>query len=364
MTKRKVALVSIASGLLISLGFLVGCGGGGNTDGGESSDSTAALAGQNFVPTDSNAGSIELNVDSTSLNIGSISNFSVTVTDVNNTPVPHIKVSCDTEAGLAIIEPNSGSELTGTHGTMSGIVGCESPGSYQMACRLPIGANKRQFVGIHCTGSVPEGFEGFPGAAGGTLGGSSGGVASGDSGVGGSDLSGIRITRIQAVDDGTFTTDTSTLSIDTDYISDCDEDPETVVAEPFFDTVFRIAVKNDSTRAITFTSFNYTISDSDGNGTPFTSSSLSLSETRELKPCTESAEECDNSDDPFLALMFIAKPGSGSDKFFNGSSTAIDSDVDFANVTIRLIGETSEGQEVVITGRTALSFGAFDRCAD
>ncbi|RIL12175.1 MAG: hypothetical protein DCC75_00895, partial [Proteobacteria bacterium] len=190
MAHRRISVIGwlFLIGILALAGY--GCSGGGDTDGGDEN-----FEGTGFVATDDAAGGLTLTVDQTTLSISEVSGFSVDVFDASGDPVAGLEIACDTEQGLAIVEPNTGFELTDSSGHMSGKVGCESPGSYQMACRLPIGGNKRKFETIRCSGDIPTGFSGFPGAAGGTLGVGTGGGGSadqGDGGAGGTDEGGVR----------------------------------------------------------------------------------------------------------------------------------------------------------------------------
>jgi hypothetical protein len=161
MRKRNVALA--VGSFLTAAGLFAGCSGG--TDNPETG---ADFAGTSFVADETTVGSITLEVENRDLAVGDTSSFSVFVRNSSGGPIGQISVSCDTEVGLVIVEPSTGSELTDSWGHMSGIVGCNTPGSFQMACRLPIGANKRKFVTIHCSGDEAGSLTG----AGGGLGGS------------------------------------------------------------------------------------------------------------------------------------------------------------------------------------------------
>ncbi len=149
--------------LLCGLALTIGCG--GNTHGGEEE------FGSSDFPSGTDAtGKVEVRVNDDDMNVGDRSGFHVFVYDGNGAPVQNIQVLCDSELGVAILEPTTGREMTGQFGDISGVIGCASPGSYQFGCRLPLGGNKRQFVTIKCrgTGNAP-----FPGAAGGGIGGGS-----------------------------------------------------------------------------------------------------------------------------------------------------------------------------------------------
>ena len=131
----KLIVAALAGGALFSL---AGCGG---TDGGKAGDET--YDGTSYVDTDDSAGGLTLVVNDTDLNVAGMSGFFVRVVDRNGAAVPNIEIACDTESGLALIEPSTGYEMTDSNGQMSGKVGCELPGSYLIGCRLPVGAGQR-----------------------------------------------------------------------------------------------------------------------------------------------------------------------------------------------------------------------------
>jgi hypothetical protein len=151
---------------------LAGClGGQGSTDGGSGADGD--FQDDIFVSDESTTGGMRLEIAESSIAVGDTSEFLVFVRDEQQQPVPNINVICDSEGGVAILEPSTGYALTNGRGAMSGVIGCEAPGSFQLVCRLSVGANRRQFASVRCTGDTPSDFEGFPGAGGGGLGGGS-----------------------------------------------------------------------------------------------------------------------------------------------------------------------------------------------
>lgn len=332
--------------VVVAIFSLISCRGG--TGGGG-----ADFSGSEFVADDSNAGSLTLNVNNTTIAVGGTSNFNVEVIDASGNPVPQIQVSCDSEIGVAIIEPTVGSELTDEFGNMSGVLGCELPGSFQFACRLPIGVNKRKFASIHCDGDVPVGFVGFPGAAGGGLGGGNGGVDVPDGGgSGGTDLSNIRLSAIQFFDNGTL--DTASLGLDITADSDCNNDGTANDPEPFFDTFVALSILNPASVNVTFTSYNYTVNNADGAGSQFVSQNITFIGQADALTATADGGELTITGVPFAKA-------SGGQKFYAGSSSAITA-VGFKNITFRVSGRTSEGDAVTVTGRTAISIGTFDNC--
>lgn len=333
------------------VGVMAGCT--GDTDGGNTAN--VDYTDSEFIDSDANTGTITLSVDDTDLGIAQTSTFSVNVKNSSGEPVPQLTITCDTEQGVAILEPTSGSEITDQYGSISGVIGCSAPGSFQMACRLPIGANKRKFQTIHCSGSVPAGFGGFTGAAGGGLGGGTGG-SSNDGGDDGS--SAVRVRAIEFLDQGETGVDASgTTSIDVDQGlcgTDCaGAGAASCTAEPFFDTYIKITVINNSNQNIRFTSYRYSIPQATGTGTAtFTSEAIAFISDAEVS--------ADGGETTFVALFLDAiDPGA---KAFHGSSSGISDDLGFRNVSITLTGTNDAGETVTITGRSAASFDNFNNC--
>lgn len=340
MNREQTSVLARLAGAAVLTVVFIACS-GGNTDGGEAVDNAANFGDDHFVADDDSVGRIEVDVVETEIQVSRTSGFFARVRDASGAPVENIKVSCDSEDGVAILEPTTGTEITDSQGNISGVIGCAAPGSLIFGCRVPVGANKRKFVTIKCRGPIPQGFSGFPGASGGGLG--TGGVAdSDDAGVGGVNPDGVRVTSIQAADLGG---DARSTSIDTRQ-SICDDD----TAEPFFDSTLFIKVENNSNSTIRFTKMNYTVDNAFGNGSAnFNSTDLSL--VGEVAASGGSSE--------FSVLGFDA--GSGG-KTFAGSSTPIPAGLGFRNLTVRLYGTTDLGDAVTVTGRTALSFDNFDNC--
>ncbi len=351
--KMIVRIVGVAS-LLGSL-VLAGCGGGGGTDGGGSPD----FAGETFVGGDSN-GTLTISVASTSIPVASTSTFNVTVKDASGAPVPQIQVACDSENGIAIIEPSTGFELTDSFGGMSGVVGCSLPGSFQMACRLPIGANKQQYVSILCTGgAVPAGFDGFPGAAGGGLG---GGVQTPDDGgePGGTGTDGVRIASIELVQG---VGEPGGTGIDT-LQRNCEIDPnEDADCEEFADDGINFVITNDTNQTFRFTDYTYTVPEATGTGgASFTSKSISLvNSPLEVQPQGDDATA-----HAVFAEIISGSGVCGGEKRFADASFSIGAsnggDLGFRAVTFRLNGTNESGDSVTLTASATFSFDAFDNC--
>lgn len=329
---------------------LAGCmGGSGGTDGG---------AGKNpgyrddvFVSDETTTGSLKIEVNESSIAVGSTSGFLVSVTDSNGRPVPNINVACDSERGLAILEPTTGFELTGSSGSMSGRIGCKAPGSFQMVCRVSVGANRRKFVGIKCEGEVPSGFNGFPGAGGEGLGG----------GVAQDGESGDATIMAMGFEDGGATSVTpgspsSNASIDIFQESDCDGVESTVDPERFYDTYVNLEVQNNFTEDIRFSSLTYSVRNVDGQGTLFQSKQIGLT--------SNSGSSVGGNGGTTGILVPIFKAAQGGKYVGDPSGVGIRiTQVGFRTVTVTLSGQTASGRRVELTARSTASFGNYDRCS-
>jgi hypothetical protein len=237
---------------VVGLLAFVGCQ--GNTDGG--SAASPDYSDDVFTGDESSTGSIRVEVTQSQINVGDTAGFKVYVQDSKGLPVPFTRVVCDSEQGIALIEPTTGYELTNGEGVMSGRIGCAAPGSFQMVCRLSIGANRRQFVSVACTGDIPSGFTGFPGAGGGGLG---GGTQIGDNGE-------VRITNAGFDDDGTFDNSSvpSDASVDITQTADCDGVATTSDVEPFYDTYAVLQVENNLEERVTLLYIECSVTGVDG----------------------------------------------------------------------------------------------------
>ncbi|RMG44744.1 MAG: hypothetical protein D6719_01305 [Candidatus Dadabacteria bacterium] len=336
-TEIKYRKSALLLGLVALVFVIAGCV--GNTSGGEEGDKS--FAGTQFVATDAAAGAIALAVTSTRLSVGATTGFTVTVTDANGATVPNVQISCDTEEGLALIEPTTGEEMTGGFGTMSGVVGCEAPGSFQIGCRLPIGGNKRKFQRIVCEGPVPSGFTGFSGAGGGGLGGGS--FVSEDGGAGGTDTSGFSIQSVKVADDGNLSGDGS-FEIDTSQ-GTCGTPPDTT-SEPFFDSFLVVKVLNNLTSEVRCNSLTYTIPNSGISGFS-TSSSISF----------VGVADANGSEATFVVHFMDANSGG---KLPVGASSNIGS-IGFRNVSVRLSCKT-DLESFSVSKSVSLSFDNYSRC--
>lgn len=355
--KGGLVLLSVAA---VAIG---GCMGGSDTDGGVAGDQD--FSDTSFVGGDSNVGTLTLAINDQDLSVAETTGFRVEVKDSSGNPVANMEIACDTETGIALIEPSTGFEMTDGSGAISGVFGCELPGSYRVGCRTAVGGNKRTFETIRCAGPTPDGFDGFAGAGGGSLG-VGGGQPTGDRPVEGN----VRITSIEAFDSATGASSTSVDVIrgtcgafdqngDGDTTDTCD-----FAVEPFGDSYFEVKVKNDSFDTIFLNSFSYTIPSVDSFGA-VTSRTLALSSSGEIKSEGEAT---------FKGLFLNAggitvanacsSLGIGEGKVFEGTTGAryVDPDIGFKTVTVRLFGTTSSGDDVTLTSQIGLSFDNFDNC--
>ncbi len=221
--KHSITIASLLA--LTGLVVFASCSGGsGDTDGGASTSSSGT--GSQFV-SDGAAGSnmrIELERAETIPTGGKV-NFLITATDPNGAPLSYIRINCETEHGISIIEPSRGGvafETTNSEGKMSGVFGGLTPGSFLVECRGPQGYNLVVRKTYKVVGEIPEGFDGFPGAAGGNLGG--GVIVEPPSGE---DVTLTEITFSSVSGDGG-----RVGNIDNSQDADCDNDGNNPVAIP------------------------------------------------------------------------------------------------------------------------------------
>jgi len=180
---------------------------------------------------------------------------------------------------------------------------------------------------------VPDGFIGFPGAAGGGLG---GGVVVEDE-----DGNPVRITAITFSEGGDF----STTSIDIIFNSCPDGE-----IENFTDTLIILSVVNNSNRLVRFRGYTYSVQNFDGLGNTYTSPTINFA--------SEIAVDSDGGTATISALFADAETGG---KRFFGNSSLITA-TGFKNITVTLIGTDAFGAAVRIRARTAASFDNFNRC--
>jgi len=307
---------------------------------GDTSGKAADDRGDQFVATDASAGSISIDVNNPELPVADVSGFRVTVLDANGAAVPGVTVACDSELGVAILEPTTGREITDSYGTVSGKLGCKYPGSFQFACRLPMLSNKRKLVRIKCTGDTPAGFDGFPNSAGGGLG--TGGVDTG--GLGGLDPANVRITRIigETVAGDSYNIDTVRGTCGT---------AEAPTAEPFSNDSISITISNNTNSRVSFTRMQYEVPRGDTGGRKFVSDSIAFICD---VPGSGGTATCSS--------LFVQADSATGTKMFYDSSNSI-TYKGFASVTFTLTGTMeATGETIEVTSRTGFSFENFNNC--
>jgi hypothetical protein len=229
---------------------------------------------------------------------------------------------------------------------MNGVVGCEAPGTFQLVCRAAVGANRRRFVSVQCTGDTPSGFQGFPNAGGGGLGG----------GVDTSGTGEVRITSATFVDDGSQSSSSVSTGnkIDTSQNPDCDGNSSTSDPEPFYDTFVRLKVSNGMSQDVHFSYMQYSVRNVDGQGTPFTSKRLGL---------TSSTSAGTGSSTEIFVPVFKEYSGNKYVDDPRGGAGIQITNTALLTVTFDLVGETSSGDPVEVKAQVTASFGNFNRCS-
>jgi hypothetical protein len=248
MKNKKNLLNYISLGFaFVSTALFIACG-GGNTDG------TTSL-GTNYV-SDGAAGStlkIELEEGGKEIPTGERVKFRVIATDPQGAPLNHIRIFCETEQGIAILEPSRNgvaTEHTSARGAMSGVLGGLTEGSFLIECRGPQGFNLIARESYKVVGEAPAGFQGWADAAGGNLG---GGVALDP--VNGA----VTVTQIQFSQLNNRITTTG--DIDISYIRDCDGDASTSDGESFTVDNFIASFVNNSLNDISVASVTISLYD-------------------------------------------------------------------------------------------------------
>lgn len=330
-----------------SFGLLAGCGGSSTGSDGKST------VGTQFVSDETTTGSLELELKDDTLEVGQTAGFFAHVRDENGKGIPSISVACDSERGVALIDPLLGRAMTDSNGSVSGIWGCESPGSFQVGCRMATGGNRRQFATIKCTGNPPSGFTGFPGAGGGGLG-SGGGVLDPGSGGPGSVDGLVRIADIQVVD----------ISGESDAVPEIDlsqslceggatpNDTSDDTLEGWGDDEVVITIQNDSDRVVEFTGFRYVVKAGQSNGTDYESSLI-----RDFARAQARAE----STVTISAAIFDATV-SGF-KSYDRPGATIPTDGRRRNVRFTVFGVDDRGEEVSLSATVSMNFDHYGNCS-
>ncbi|MCB0358207.1 MAG: hypothetical protein KDD44_01175, partial [Bdellovibrionales bacterium] len=333
-----LSLRAALSALLLGT-LALGCSNGtGDTDdpGGQ------ATVGTQYVADGGAGASLAISiVGGPTMTTGSTRGFFVTALDPSGAPLDFLRIFCESEAGIAIIEPSAGGvafEYTGADGRMSGLLGAVTPGSYVLQCEGPNGSGLLARMTIVISGDVPPGFAGFPGAAGGNLGG--GRII--DETPSGTGDGGLSITQLAFDDAGASEND---LTIDTTQ-NTCvstsggsSSGSSTSEAEPFSPTLYRISIANDTNERITIGTVTVTVS---GAG-----STPALSNTAEIGP---------NATGEIVGVAFEVGP-----QVLAGTSTSLPS-VGSRSVSVAVTATNESGTVFTMTASTTLTFNDFNRC--
>lgn len=348
--------------LVLGMALLGGCLGGGDTDGGSAKD--AANDADGVYVADGGAGAT-LTIDAPdTMAVGEIAQFKLHLMDPSGQPLAYIRLFCESEKGIAIIEPSSGGvafEHTSARGIMSGYIGGLVPGSYIIECRAPEGFGLVVRKSIIITGPVPENFVGFPGAAGGNLGGgrlvddsewiqevdaNNDGIPDNigdldDDNDGSPD--GVRVSKVE-FNDGANRGPSGPIDI---VPGTCNNgtpaDTTDDFPEPYFFNHYFAFVKNNSEDIITIGSIGFTIQ----NGGPGTTSTQG--KTVSIKPGEEKVIEG----------VFTDSRGTGT-KYFAGSSTQ--PVLGTYRVDVVLTGTRQGGGSLSIAREVTVTFDNVNNC--
>lgn len=270
--------------------------------------------------------------------------FLVIATDPNGLPIARERVFCESEKGLAIIEPSSGGvafEHTNADGKMSGVLGGVTPGSFMLECRLPEGFNLIARKSFLVVGDVPAGFTGFQGAAGGNLG---GGVIVENPNA---QIGDVTITSVEFSVLG----ETDPISpgvIDLTQNTNCDSDASTNDPEPYGYDKIVVHIKNPLSQAVTIDNLTIQLNT---DQEPETTIHLGVT-----VPANTSDQE--------VIAEFSDFPNSNSTKYLAGlpgSSVSIFK-VGTYSVDVSFDGETANGEGIDSSVSTSVTFGNVDRC--
>jgi hypothetical protein len=342
---RVGAVVAMAA----TFSLTVGCG--GSTTSGDVVDTS----GSQFVSDETTTGKLILDLKEDTLPVAGTSGFFARVVDEAGVGVAGVQVACDSEKGVAILDPSLGRAMTGSDGDMSGVFGCESPGSFEIGCRVANGGNKRQFSTVKCSGDVPIGFSGFPGAGGGGLG-LGGGVVDPEDGGRGQGDGLIRISEIEVTN--VFGKKDTVPEVDT-VSSVCDNktpaDPKDDFIEGFGDDEVTITISNESDRLVRFTGYEYVVKGGGADG-----GNIQSPRIRDFAQAGARAKEAVT----LSAQIFDANAG-GYKSYANSGQggTVIPPNLGRRNITLTVFGVDDRGDEVQASASISVSFDNFDNCS-
>jgi hypothetical protein len=339
-SKSAKAVFKIIFALSLLALLIISCKGGGDTDGGPGK--RQADAGDPFVSDGGAGGSIKITAPE-EIDTGDIDGFFVELKDPRGEPLPFIRVFCESEQGIAIIEPSRNGvafEHTGADGRLSGQLGGLTPGSYLFECRAQQGFNLVDRVTIKIRGDIPAGFAGFPGAAGGNLGG--GRIVEepeqpeqpGDTPA---------ITSVRFID---ITSESTEIGfIDLVQNGNCDGDPATVDPEPFGSDTLSITISNPTEEPLNVGNIRFTVNDGSG-----VSSLTEFSGTQIAAGGSSSV----------IILLTDFVPGGA--KRWAGSGTAVSSAT--SSITISATGTLDQSGDAVTLGDSVTyTANSIDNCS-
>ncbi len=311
----------------------VACNSGKTADSGDTDLSSI------FVSDNGNTGRVQIDLSTTEIPVAGTASFHVSAIGVDGQAVTNVRIVCDTENDLRIIEPSSGTFYTAGYGSASGVIGCEDNGSFLFACSLGDGPTLRDTVLVKCQGTRPIGFAGFPGSFGGGLGNGVSDIGSDEEDPDNTGFT-VRLTSVEFIELGS-----PTSSIDIQQGQNCDGDVTTNDPEPFSDASVRFTVSNSTEQIVRYTSYSYEVLDLDGSV---------VDESPVLNLIGEAVGG--GSSGTFTGLFGFANGGvksvPGNSNFTSG----------FKNIRFTLYGTLSDGSQQDITASQAGSFNNFNNC--
>ena len=337
-------LLGIVFAGMISSSAFVGCffgGGAGDTDGGQGNDA-AGLGAQ----TVSNGGfgatlTIQLDGGGNIIQVTERAGFHVTALDPQGAPLPNQRVFCESEKGIAILEPSSNGvafEHTGSQGIMSGVLGGVAPGSYLLECRLEEGFNLVARLHIKVEGEVPAGFAGFPGAAGGNLG---GGVIVENPNPSGQ--------LVQVTFNMVNTENSPNGPIDIIRNLDCDSNLATNDPEPYGNDNYILTINNTGTQDLIINSVTFAVGDGRG-----------VESTEQFAGLVIAAGASGSLTGTFTEPVFLPSGAQSAIKAFAGTAFQVLHGT--YNVTFTVSADTLDGNSADLQGSAAVTFEDVDRC--
>jgi len=335
-------VMAAAAALLLAF---VGCT--GETDGGSGADRAETTTP--FVSDGGSGGQLVLEIedDDITIGVGDTVPFRVRLTDAKGAGIPFARIFCDTERGISIIEPASNGisvEATNPDGYMSGVIGGLLPGSYMMECRAQNGFNSVDRGRLRIEGDVPAGFQGFPGAAGGNLGG--GRIIDETPDV--DDGIGLRVMSFRLQDAGGPTSLGPIDIVPSRCVTDTgDICTTTCSSEPFTFTSYQITLKNDTNENVIVQTVEFRL----GSNTVVAAQGQAL----EVKSGGGTA---------VLSGIFTTRQNCTSNLCYNsGGSSALPVSAGTRNHTIIVTGVSEAGNSFEVTKSVALQFDAVNNCS-